>query len=185
MQVRSRSHVSEIVSEVRRKMAEVKVRNYFTVPTNKCMLNSITIVSHIPLSLISQVPLRYVNVEDSLTAVDLEKKNELRKHDIETNEEVCATLLEDLAEEKRKMKAAQARKDELLKELMVDEDKKPSCDSKDGSIHPLLLEGYSVLSEKRREEVETTTSGDGRGNRPQKIKPLPRGNSLMRDLISK
>ena len=151
------------------------------------VLNNITIVSHahVTFSPITQVPLRYVNVEDSLTAVDLEKKNELRKYDIETNEEVCATLLEDLAEEKRKMKAAQARKDELLKELMVDEDKKPSCDSKDGSIHPLLLEGYSVLSEKRREEVETTTSGDGRGNRPQKIKPLPRGNSLMRDLISK
>ena len=141
-----------------------------------------------PFLLINQVPLRYVNVEDSLTAVDLEKKNELRKHDIETNDEICATLLEDLAEEKRKMKAAQARKDELLRELMVDEDTKPSGDSKDGNavaIHPLLLEGYSALSEKRREEVETTTSGDGRGNRPQKIKPLPRGNSLMRDLISK
>ena len=141
-----------------------------------------------PFLLINQVPLRYVNVEDSLTAVDLEKKNELRKHDIETNDEICATLLEDLAEEKRKMKAAQARKDELLRELMVDEDTKASGDSKDGNavaIHPLLLEGYSALSEKRREEVETTTSGDGRGNRPQKIKPLPRGNSLMRDLISK
>ena len=152
---------------------------------------------YVPFSPIVQVPLRYVNVEDSLTAVDLEKKNELRKHDIETNEEVCATLLEDLAEEKRKMKAAQARKDELLRELMVDEDTKPSGDSKDGNegeiaaesndvaIHPLLMEGYLALSEKRREEVETTTSGDGRGNRPQKIKPLPRGNSLMRDLISK
>ena len=150
-----------------------------------------------PFLLINQVPLRYVNVEDSLTAVDLEKKNELRKHDIETNDEICATLLEDLAEEKRKMKAAQARKDELLRELMVDEDTKLSGDSKGGNegeiaaesnavtIHPLLLEGYSALSEKRREEVETTTSGDGRGNRPQKIKPLPRGNSLMRDLISK
>ena len=150
-----------------------------------------------PFLLINQVPLRYVNVEDSLTAVDLEKKNELRKHDIETNDEICATLLEDLAEEKRKMKAAQARKDELLRELMVDEDTKLSGDSKGGNegeiaaesndvaIHPLLMEGYLALSEKRREEVETTTSGDGRGNRPQKIKPLPRGNSLMRDLISK
>ena len=150
-----------------------------------------------PFLPINQVPLRYVNVEDSLTAVDLEKKNELRKHDIETNDEICATLLEDLAEEKRKMKAAQARKDELLRELMVDEDTKLSGDSKGGNegeiaaesndvaIHPLLMEGYLALSEKRREEVETTTSGDGRGNRPQKIKPLPRGNSLMRDLISK
>ena len=150
--------------------------------------------------------MRYVTVEDSLTAVDLEKKNALRRHDIETNEEVCANLLEDLAEEKRKMKAAQARKDELLKELMLGGDTtKPSGEANEGddneggedeklpskpaatngTIHPLLLEGYKKLSEKRREEVETVTCGDGSSSRAQKIKPLPRGKSTMRDLFFK
>ena len=149
--------------------------------------------------------MRYVTVEDSLTAVDLEKKNALRRHDIDTNEEVCANLWEDLAEEKRKMKAAQARKDELLKELMLDGDTKPSGKANDGddsggeedgklpsepaaangTIHPLLVEGYKKLSEKRREEVETVTYGDGSSSRAQKIKPLPRGKSIMRDLFTK
>ena len=151
--------------------------------------------------------MRYVTVEDSLTAVDLEKKNALRRHDIETNEEVCANLLEDLAEEKRKMKAAQARKEELLKELMLDEDtstkasgeanedddsdgeedgKLPSKPAAaNGTIHPLLVEGYKKLSEKRREEVDTVTCGDGSSSRAQKIKPLPRGKSIMRDLFFK
>ena len=151
--------------------------------------------------------MRYVTVEDSLTAVDLEKKNALRRHDIETNEEVCANLLEDLAEEKRKMKAAQARKDELLKELMLDGDTstKPSGEANEGddnggeedgklpskpaaangTIHPLLVEGYKKLSEKRREEVDTVTCGDGSSSRAQKIKPLPRGKSIMRDLFFK
>ena len=156
------------------------------------------------------MPLRYVTVEDSLTAVDLEKKNALRRHDIETNEEICANLLEDLAEEKQKMKAAQARKDELLKELLLDRDTNPSGDDNEedeeddeeernkkasansaagnGTIHPLLLEGYEKLSEKRREEIETVTHGDGQQqnrSRAQKIKPLPRGKSMMRDLFTK
>lgn len=153
------------------------------------------------------MPLRYVTVEDSLTAVDLEKKNALRRHDIETNEEVCANLLEDLAEEKRKMKAAQARKDELLKELMLDGGTKPSGEANEGdndsgeedrklpsklaasatngTIHPLLVEGYKKLSEKRRKEIEKVTYGDGSSSRAQKIKPLPRGKSIMRGLFTK
>lgn len=149
--------------------------------------------------IVRQVPLRYVTVEDSLTAVDLEKKNALRRHDIETNEEVCANLLEDLAEEKRKMKAAQARKDELLKELMSDGDTKQNGEASEGeedgklpskpaaandAIHPLLVEGCKKLSDKRHHEVETVTHGDG-SSRTQKIKPLPRGKSIMRDLFTK
>ena len=64
----------------------------------------------------------------------------------------------------------------------------PIVGSTDGTMHPLLLKGYSALSEKRREEVETSTSGDGRQQssyRPQKIKPLPRGKALMRNLFTK
>lgn len=145
------------------------------------------------------MPLRYVTVEDSLTAVDLEKKNALRRHDIETSEEVCTHLLEDLQEEKRKMKAAQARKDELLKQLMMDGGTEPSGDKDEtseegkrstvspaGNIHPLLVKGYSKLMEKRRAEVETL--GDGRkpsSSRAQKIKPLQPGKSIMRNLFTK
>ena len=69
-----------------------------------------------------KVPERYVKLEDSLkNAVDLEKMNALRRHEIKSSNEVAARLENDLSSEKDRLSDIQARKDRILKQLSADE----------------------------------------------------------------
>mmetsp|Transcript_6769 Transcript_6769/g.14787 ORF Transcript_6769/g.14787 Transcript_6769/m.14787 type:complete len:306 (-) Transcript_6769:170-1087(-) len=126
VQVRARSHVHACISETRRQLAEVKV------------------------------PERYVKIEDSLkNAVDLEKMNALRRHEIKSSNEIGTRLEHDLSSEKDRLSEIQARKDRILKQLSADEKRTDSVGREETNhpatptTHRLIQNEFHDLSQER------------------------------------
>lgn len=114
-----------------------------------------------------KVPERYLKVKDSfLTAVDLEKMNALRRHEIETSEEVVAKLEDDLRKERDALGAMQTRKEELLKQLDGEKNRMHSVGS-DGTDTPDTTNGattHRLLQDACRHILQSGTKDTASGN---------------------